>query len=236
MNKGDFRFKEFQIQQSDCAQKVCTEACVMGAFVAQNIQAKKVLDIGSGTGLLSLMYAQKNSAQIIGVEIHTPCYLQALHNLEKTHFEHDISFVNEDIKNYDGSKNFDLIISNPPFHTASLLSSNRERAMAKHDTTLKATDWVSIIHHNAAPHARIALLLSNTAIGDKYDESIRSTGFTLKNRIEIKDKSHTPAGTLVLIYDRTEGTVENYQIVIKKEDGSYTSMMKMLLKDYYLYL
>ena len=118
MSNNYFQFKQFTIHQDKCAMKVCTDACLFGAFVANEIQDKTInhiLDIGAGTGLLSLMLAQKSNAAIDAVEIDKSTYEQAEENISQSSWKEKITVYNSGIADFYSNYKYDLIISNPPF-------------------------------------------------------------------------------------------------------------------------
>ncbi len=237
VKKGDFRFKKFSIEQSDCAQKVCTEACIFGAYLSKNFKAKQALDVGSGTGLLSLMYAQNhNNTPITGVEISQNCLIQSRHNLRKAEFEHRIHCIHADIRNCKLDTRYDLIFSNPPFYTSGNPSINKDTQIAKHDLTLQATDWIQILENYASSTTTIALLLSAHKILEKYTESFQKVGYTLSHTLKIRDTRSAKAGTLICTFDKKDTPSTCQYFSIKEEDLSYSQEMTQLLKDYYLYL
>lgn len=110
-----FRFKQFVVNQDKCAMKVCTDACVLGAW-ADVEGAEKILDIGTGTGLLALMVAQRNSnAEIDAVELDQDAFSQAIENVKTSSFSERIKVVNSSIQGFSPSYQYDFIVTNPPF-------------------------------------------------------------------------------------------------------------------------
>ena len=117
-----FQFKQFRIVQSDCAMKVTTEGCVFGASVVLEGTEKKILDIGSGTGLLALMLAQRSDAHIIGVELDEAASKQAAKNFDGSPWQDRLVLVEGSVQTFDSSneENFDLIFYNTPFFSNNL--------------------------------------------------------------------------------------------------------------------
>src|SRR3954469_11797521 len=126
MANNYFSFKQFIIHQDKCAMKVCTDACLFGAYVADRFQITNskfhVLDIGAGTGLLSLMLAQKNSTvQIDAVEIDKAASEQAKENFKHSLWRDRLHIHHQPIQEF-GMNTYNLIISNPPFYENDLKS------------------------------------------------------------------------------------------------------------------
>src|SRR5256885_11513386 len=110
MSNNYFRFKQFMIYQDKCAMKVCTDACILGAWLAQkDLPAQHILDIGSGTGLLMLMLAQKQEAIIHGIEINDDCFDQLKQNIQESKWREKLKVHRGDIRNFNPGMQFDFI-------------------------------------------------------------------------------------------------------------------------------
>ena len=145
-----FQFKQFTIHQEKTAMKVCTDACLFGAWVANKIElneinADNILDIGCGTGLLSLMLAQKTKAQIDAVEIDKNAFEQAKENINLTEWKEQINIHHGSIIDFKSNKKYDLIICNPPFYENQLKSVDSARNKAMHATTLSYKDLIFVL-------------------------------------------------------------------------------------------
>src|SRR5688572_1924557 len=119
MKNSFFRFKQFKVNQEQSAMKVTTDACVFGAWIASEIQDipyKNILDIGTGTGLLALMIAQKNEAAIEAVEMEKDAAMEAQQNFLNSPWQERITLVNASIHEIQLSKKFDVVVCNPPFY------------------------------------------------------------------------------------------------------------------------
>src|SRR4030095_14098823 len=165
MANSYFQFKQFTIHQEHCAMKVTTDACLFGAWVAresndQKVKSENVLDIGTGTGLLSLMYAQKNTlANIDAIEIDEHACNQAQENVATSPFSKRIKVIHDDVKMFASSKKYDCIISNPPFYEEEILSGDERKNIAHHHSGLLFEQLLNIIKGNLSPSGTFYLLL-----------------------------------------------------------------------------
>ena len=159
-----FCFKQFAVWHDRSALRVCTEACILGAY-AEVTDVTHALDIGTGTGLLALMIAQRNAKmQIDAVEIEAQNVEQAIENVIQSPFLKRISVVQAAIQNWrkpesPHSSKYDLIISNPPFFDKHLLSPREERNRALHTETLSLSDLALSVARLLADTGRFFVLL-----------------------------------------------------------------------------
>ena len=136
MSNNSFTFQKFTIHQDRCAMKVGTDGVLLGAWAHGG---KRILDIGTGTGLVAIMMAQRFAdAHVTAVEIDHNAALQACNNANCSPFASRISIVETSIQNFEvyGTQLFDSIVSNPPFFTDSLKNPDSQRATARHADTL----------------------------------------------------------------------------------------------------
>jgi tRNA1Val (adenine37-N6)-methyltransferase len=132
-----FQFKQFRIEQDKCAMKVGTDGVLLGAW-ANPGSAKRILDVGTGTGLIAIMLAQRSNAIIDAVEIENVAYLQALENGRSSPWSDRLSFFNDSFEKFieKAGNKYDLIISNPPYHTEAINSPNSGRRLARQAESL----------------------------------------------------------------------------------------------------
>jgi tRNA1Val (adenine37-N6)-methyltransferase len=142
-----FAFKQFTILQDKCAMKVCTDAWLFGAILANYLQKQKLnslADIGTGTGLLSLMVAQKNKCLIDAYEIDENAAFQAEHNFNRSPWHAQLRLIKANIKTLNINKSYDWIFCNPPFYENRLKRNNEHKNIAMHSQELLREDVLNI--------------------------------------------------------------------------------------------
>ena len=136
-----FAFKKFVIHQDHCAMKVGTDGVLLGSWANGG---KRILDIGTGTGLIALMMAQRyTDATIDAVEIDHDAALQAYENVSNTEFANRIKIVETAIQHHSAQDKYNAIVSNPPFFIDSLLNPNAQRSTARHACALKYCESIA---------------------------------------------------------------------------------------------
>ena len=233
-----FQFKQFKIEQKYCAMKVCTDACLFGAWVVEILQSRhyrnqlSILDIGTGTGLLSLMTAQEIDCTIDAVEIETAAALQATENFSASSFGSTINCIQADIRIWGSYSQYDCIISNPPFFENDLASPDNKKNLALHSSALTLKQLGEIIDKKLKQGGLVALLLPY----DRKEIMIHlalERGLHLYANADIKQSSTHNYFRAFLVFAR------NIQIPLKEEiiiqdNKVYSDRFIHLLKNYYL--
>ena len=220
--------------------KVTTDACFFGAWTAQLIQnsklkIKNILDVGTGTGLLSLMLAQKNNAAIDAVEIDEQAYQQAKENFNDSPWKERLFIHHNDILQFDNKKKSDFIISNPPFFANDLRSDDQKKNAAKHDTTLTLEALLTSAGKLLSPDGCMATLLPYQRSKMFIDLLNRHDYFIWQNCAVRQTPTHEYFRSM-LLFSKIKTEPVNTELIIKNQDGNYTEDFVELLNDYYLYL
>ena len=240
MANNFFQFKQFTVQQENCSMKVSTDACIFGAFVASSLQhltfnIQHILDIGTGTGLLPLILAQKSKALIDAVEINTAASLQAKGNFARSPWHDRLQVFNLDIKDFNPGKKYDQIISNPPFFEDDLRSADDAKNTAKHNTALTLVQLLNAVDLHLQPGGSSYVLLPFHRMG--YFEKVSAgMGFHIHKKLLIRHTASHPYFRGILAFSKNKLPVENSELAIKESNGVYTAGLAGLLGDYYLYL
>jgi tRNA1Val (adenine37-N6)-methyltransferase len=236
MSNNYFTFKQFTVWQSDCALKVCTDACLFGTWVAAHVREDpptSILDIGTGTGLLSLLLAQKiPTAQIDAVEIDGAAAAQAASNALATGW--NIKVHNTDIKNYSGKK-YQHIICNPPFFSNDLKSDDALRNTAMHSTTLTLASLFTCVAKLLDKGGSFSVLIPY-ARATELEKLAAQFGFCIfKKALVQQTPNHDPFRAMYILSSPVSSPAVVEQIIII-ENEQYSAGFVTYLKDYYLFL
>jgi tRNA1Val (adenine37-N6)-methyltransferase len=234
-----FQFKKFTVQQEKAAMKVCTDACLFGAWIGSLIERhffapSNILDIGTGTGLLSLMLAQKSEAKIEAIEIDEPAAAQAVENFEASPWNERLTLIRGDIKTAALNNQYDLVISNPPFFEDDLKSADNHRNLALHSEELTLKQLIGKAIELMSPGAVFAVLLPFHR-KSLCKELASKAGLFVTQETDVKQTEKHSYFRSMLCFALTESIPEKSTVTIK-QDGQYSTRFTYLLKDYYLYL
>lgn len=238
MPNNYFQFKQFTIRQEKSSMKVCTDSCLFGAWVAEKIERKiikpkTILDIGTGTGLLSLMAAQKSEANIDAIEIDRDSSLQAKENFSESKWSQRLQIIHADIKMLPDQKKYDLIICNPPFYENDLRSSDKRKNIAKHHDTLTLEDLIAIIPNRLSENGSFALLLPFHRV-EYFKKLAIGNNFFVANEVHVKQTPQHACFRGFLFFTNTKQPSSIHELIIKDNDGKYTPEFNYFLQDYYL--
>ncbi|HEY0609240.1 MAG TPA: methyltransferase [Chitinophaga sp.] len=235
-----FQFKQFTVHQEQCAMKVCTDACIQGAFTAAYLHAggrlvERVLDIGTGTGLLSLMLAQQVPADITGIELDTAAAAQATANFKASPWADRLQVTQSDIRDLPATALYDFIITNPPFYEGSLKSSDVLRNAAMHATNLSYQELLQAIDAHLQKDGQFSVLLPYAAF-QSFRQLAAAAGFYPQQILEVKQSVRHDHFRAVGIFGREAATPLISSLTIYDERNVYTADFTALLQPYYLYL
>ena len=216
--------------------KVTTDACLFGAWVAEhcNETIRTLLDIGTGTGLLSLMIAQKNGCDIDAVEIDRQAAAEAKENIAASPWMKRISVIEADISSL-SLKKYDAVVSNPPFYEDDLKGPSEAKNIAHHSEDLKLSELVRIIKRSLDENGTFFLLLPFKR-KDEILLMMEETGLFLHELVQVSHSPRHPASRIMIKGGNNKKASEESNIYIKNEEGEYSAEFVSLLKEYYLYL
>jgi tRNA1Val (adenine37-N6)-methyltransferase len=242
MSNTFFRFKQFIVHQDRCAMKVTTDACLFGAWAAREVKShshetRNMLDIGVGTGLLTLMVAQKNPHLVIdGVEIDKDACSQAKENIQQSAFPNKIYLFNEDVRGFDTGRKYDVIICNPPFYENEIQSADPKKNVAHHGEALLLEALLPIIKSKMTATSHFYLLLPYKR-RNTFDQLMKKNGLFAEKRVLVRQSvKHDHFRILISGVLFGDKSTEEHELSISVENGSYTEEFKRLLGEYYLRL
>ena len=179
--------------------KVCTDSCILGAWTSEKLErAEKILDIGTGTGLLALMLAQKSKAVIDGIESDPGSFIQATENILESPWSNRIRIIDGDVRHFSFPYKYDFIISNPPFYESDLRSPDQKKNKARHEVSLTLDELITVIRSCLLKTGLFSILLPyhRTAY---FEKLAASNGFFLREKLTIRQTpEHQPFRVLFL--------------------------------------
>jgi len=237
MSNNYFAFKQFVVWQEACAMKVSTDACIQGAWTPLPDGIGRVLDIGTGTGLLSLMLAQRlPEAQFDAIELDASAAGQASQNVAASPFANRIAVRHADANTWEPRSLYDLIICNPPFFSNSLKGPHAARNAARHTDALKPQSLIETLLRNLSTAGTASILLP-PAEHEGFHKLSAVSGLYLQQFLQVRDREESRITRHVGIYSTTPAhEVPFEELHIKNPDGSYTPAFMDLLRPFYLNL
>ncbi len=245
-----FQCKQFIVHQEHTAMKVCTDACLFGAWLSNErdvLHAKSILDIGTGTGLLSLMLAQvtKDNTHITAVEIEPSAAAEAKKNSELSPWANRISIVQNSIQAFSKliheqakMDKFDCIVTNPPFFEVDLQSPSNEKNLASHSVALPWEELLkevaNLLLDKGTYYVLIPALRAYT-----MQKLAAQNGLSLAAEVVVMNAPQQKPFRVMQKFVKTNAPIQEInrsQFYIKKEDQSYSKAFIQLLAPYYLHL
>jgi len=231
-----FKFKKFDVIQSNAPQKVGTDAMVLGALVKPlNIDLSNppyILDVGTGCGVIALMLAQKfPNAKITGIDIDAQAVLQAKFNFENTNFLNHFQTLSANFLEYHPNHKFDLIVSNPPYFNSKMPPANQQRSLARHENSMTLKD---LINHSAKllnEAGELWIIVPSERTEDLIKENL---ALDLLQRIKINGKPNRHVrDVLVFSHYKNELTDNVVEFTIRDDHGQYTEEYKELTYEFH---
>ena len=236
MPNTSFAFKQFTIKQNLCAMKVGTDAVLLGAWVNPQ-QAKRILDIGTGTGIIALMLAQKSNASIVAIDIDELAIQQAKENRDACPFKNEIEISLNSVQQFalNTSQHFDLIVTNPPYFEQSLKSADEQRSHARHADVLPFEELLEAVKKLLAEKGKFCVILPRLE-AEKFTSLAEKKGLHLSKLLRIKSRTDKPeAKRHIMQFEFVATEFSESTLVIEEEvRHQYTDEYKELTKNYYI--
>tara|TARA_R110001583_G_scaffold71180_1_gene200830 strand:+ start:38390 stop:39103 length:714 start_codon:yes stop_codon:yes gene_type:complete len=231
-----FHFKQFKVHQDQAAMKVGTDGVLLGAWTQINDTVNSILDIGSGTGLISLMMAQRCYVENIdAVELNEEAYVQTVDNFEQSDWGDRLFCYHASFQEFSNEmdEKYDLIISNPPFYTSTYKELSEDRAMARHSESLSYNELLK-------GTSKLISIQGSCAFIIPYDEEDNFINIAEKYKLypnkitRVKGTENSVIKRSLLQFSFVENPIERTELVIEIERHTYTSEYIALVKDFYL--
>lgn len=223
-----FQFKQFSVSHESSSMKVGTDAVLLGAFI-QTEKQEKILEVGTGCGVVALMLAQKGN-RVLAIDIHAPSVEEAQQNFSNSVFAPLLIADEIDFFKLQAPVKFDRIVSNPPFFQNSLQAPDEARNAARH----AVTDWVKRFWERANKLTGRVNVIIPVEVFDEWKRESELSNFFLVKKCEVYSRSDKPAIRFILEFYRIEQPLEETSLVLMNEDGTRTSEYSDFAKEFYL--
>lgn len=231
-----FNFKQFAIEDSECAMKVGTDSVLLGSWLNLS-NSERILDIGTGCGILALMAAQESTASIIALELDINAFYQADENVRNSPWSNRIACINSSIQDYSISatkESFDHIITNPPYFSNSLKSPVDGRNKARHNDDLPFDVLVQSVNVLLMQDGKFSIVLPHE-VAPSFVNLCNSNGFNISRQLNIRPRVGKDTNRVLLEFIIGECFDKQIdELSIRDEHGHYTDAYKSLTKKYYL--
>jgi len=230
-----FQFKQFTIHQEKCAMKVGTDGVLLGAWTDCS-SAQRILDIGTGTGLIALMLAQRTVAPIDGLEIDEAAILQAKENVQNSPWADRINIVHNSFQDFyeEQTTCYDLIVSNPPYFENSLKSPSKGRTTARHTDSLSALEIIVGSKSLLTDNGQLCVILPINE-GLDFLKKAEESGLYCQRKTAVIPRMGTAVKRLLLCFGLESSACQESELLIETDNRhSYSDQYKALTKDYYL--
>lgn len=249
MSNNWFQFKQFRIEQQRSPLKVGTDGVLLGAWCmgqrawgkgkeAEGMEhgGRRILDVGTGTGLIALMLAQRfTTAEITAIDINEDACADALYNFHCSPWKERLTLICTDFNTYQETQvaKFDWIISNPPYFKQSLRPADTASSAARHDVALSFEQLIAGAKKLLNENGRLAVILPTEAFDD-FRETARLDGFYLSRKTIVLPKTGKASKRVMLEFSVSPCHPDTDELVILQELGIYTARFMELTKEYYL--
>lgn len=230
-----FQFKQFRVEQNQTAMKITTDACILGAR-AEVENSQSILDIGAGTGLLSLMAAQRSTACIDAVELDDHAAAQTQQNFSASPWKNRLTLHHCPIQSFMPEKRYDCILSNPPFFENAFKAPCSRRSLARHTDSLSFPELAEAIDRLMSENGKAWILLPDESSSLFLKALHRATPLKLERTLAIRSSETHKDHRHLLVLGRSGSEYEFEQITIYSEHPAYTNETINLLRPYYMKL
>ncbi len=236
MGNAYFQFKHFRVEQANTPMKVGTDGVLLGAWTELPPDAKRLLDIGTGTGLIALMLAQRSPEQvkIHAIELEESAAKEAAHNFGQSKWGNRLAVSHSSLQQFSTSETFDLIVCNPPFFKSGNTAKELARARARHDDCLSLQELVTGAVKLLSNKGLFSLIIPTDRLADLLAET-NKVGLSLRRQTAVYPNPLKAAKRQLLCFGKEPQYCVPTELTL--ETGvrhDYTEAFRALLKDFYL--
>lgn len=234
MSPDFFRFKQFSVNHQHCAMKVGTDGVLLGAWVNADMKTR-ALDIGTGSGVIALMIAQKSEAVVDAVEIDRPSANQAGENFSNSPWPERLNIFASSFRDFYKKTRlkYDLIVCNPPFFLNSLKSADAGKRLAKHNDNLSFEELVNGVRELLSENGNFYLILPPAEMKIFRNEAMQAS-LWVNGELLIRPRSLKPVNRIIISFGHKQTSPTSQEICLRDADGNFTMEYINLTKDYYL--
>lgn len=229
-----FRFKQFTVWHDRCAMKVGTDGVLLGAWTTVD-HARRILDIGTGTGLIALMLAQRCPAdtRIVAIDIDEAAASQAAENVGRSPWDKQIEVLSEDFRTYRCREKFDVIVSNPPYFVDSLTCPDAQRNAARHNDSLTYKELVAGAASLLSASGTFNVVIP-TDVAERVETCAITCGLSPIRKLHVMTKPSLPPKRMLIAFSFVSSGCLEDELIIELARHQYSDAYIALTRDYYL--
>lgn len=233
MGNSWFQFQQFRVNQDRCAMKISTDAVLLGGL-AEVSNPRRILDIGTGTGVIALMLAQRfPQAKVTAIELDEDAAAQALENFEESQFSDRLILLQGRFQDFSANEKFDLIVSNPPFFPDHLKSQDSKRNQALHTDELSFEELIGNVTMLLGEKGSFWVILPPRQM-KMLENLAEKSGLNLYSKTRVKDSESKPVHREVCEFSFQNKGKKEDEFVLKDVDSQYSGSYKRLLTGFLL--
>ena len=235
MSGNSFTFKQFTVRQERCAMKVGTDGTLLGAWATLERHDGRILDIGTGTGLMALMMAQRYpEARVTAIDIDAAAVEQASENVKASPFAARIAVCQADVKAFEAQEPFDAIVCNPPYFDKALTCPNDQRTQARHTLTLTYRQLMAAAWRLMADEGLFSVIIPNDYFQQMESEA-HLAGFFLTRVYGIRTVERKPIKRyLIELRKHPQKELVKKEVVVEDAPNVRSEWYRELTKEFYI--
>lgn len=228
---AEFVFQQFGLDHSQSSMKIGTDAILLGAF-ADVVSAQHILEVGCGSGIVSLMLAQRSEAMITAIDIHEPSVRQSLENFKQSKWADRMKAFHTPLQTLVANRKFDHIISNPPFFSNSLKSPKENRNLARHNDTLLPEEMATNVKRLLADDGVFTCIIPFEDL-ERYRNAFAVTQLYPEEIIHIKPKPGRETNRVIVSFSFEKKEIVSKMFTVRDENNEYSSEYRQLTHEFH---